>query len=99
MELAHKRSELEHSRDRFRSEGYDSPRGEFVNGALIGTIVSEILRGAMNSRNLNDALADGFRRRPPRGGGSFGGGLRLPSGRPPSMPKMPRGGFRTGGRF
>jgi hypothetical protein len=99
VELARKRAELEGSRDRFRSSGYDNPMGEFINGALIGTIISEILRGAMNSRNLNDALADGFRRRPPPGG-TFGGGFRLPrGGGRPSLPRMPRGGFRTGGRF
>jgi hypothetical protein len=98
VELARKRGELEQSRDRFRSAGYDNPRGEFVNGALIGTIIGEILRGAMNSRTLNDALADGFRRRQPPGG-TFGGGLRLPGGGRPPMPPMPKGGFRTGGRF
>ena len=60
----------------------------------------------MSSRNLNDALGKGFSvRKPPRGGGSFGGGLQIPeqSGRPgaPRRPSPPRGGggFRTGGRF
>ena len=97
--LARKRSELESSRDRFRSSGYDNPRGEFINGAIIGTIIGEILRGAANGRRLDDLLGEGYRERSPRPGGSFGGCLRFPGGGMPKPPSMPRGGFRTGGRF
>ena len=108
VELARKRTELESSRERFRSSGYDNPRGEFINGAIIGTIITEILRGATNSRRLDDVLGEGYRERSPRPGGSFGGGLRFPGGGgfslprgggTPKPPSMPRGGFRTGGRF
>ena len=109
VELARTRTELESSRDRFRSSGYDNPRGEFINGAVIGTIITEILRGATSGRRLDDALGEGYRERSPRPGGSFGGGLRFPGGGGFSLPKggggmprppsMPRGGFRTGGRF
>ena len=100
VDLARKRTELERSRDGFRSSGYDNPRGEFVNGAIIGSIITEILRGAMSGGSLDDALGKGYRRREPRAGGSFGGGLRFPrGGGMPKPPSMPRGGFRTGGKF
>ena len=108
VDLARKRVELEHSRDSFRTAGYDNPHGQFVNGAVIGSIITDILRGAMSGRGLDDALGQGYRQRSPRAGGSFGGGLRFPSGGGLSLPRgggmprppsMPRGGFRTGGRF
>lgn len=109
VELARKRAELEESRDSFHRSGYNNPRGQFANGALIGSIIQGVLQGAMTSKALNDALGKGFSvRKPPRGGGSFGGGIRFPSR--PSMPSRPSrptvsfpsrgsGGFRTGGRF
>ncbi len=103
VELARKRAELERSRDDFYQSGYNHPRGEFSDGVLIGSIIQGVLQGVMSSRNLNDAFGKGFSiPNPPRGGSSFGGGLKFPS-RPsrPSMPSPPRsrGGFRTGGRF
>ena len=35
VELAHKRAELEQSRDNFHRSGYNDPRGQFADGALI----------------------------------------------------------------
>jgi len=105
-ELARKRTELEQSRETFRREGYDDPRGRFSNGPDIGDIIGGMIGGMMTSRNLDDAFGRGWSK-PSRGSGStFGGGIRFPSGgswsRPssrPSAPSRPRGGFRTGGRF
>ncbi|MCW5772450.1 MAG: hypothetical protein KIT16_12490, partial [Rhodospirillaceae bacterium] len=106
VELARKRTDLEHSRESFRNAGYDHPHGEFINGAVIGSIITDVLRGATSGRSLDDALGKGYRQRAPRGGGSFGGGLRIPGGFSmprgggmPRPPSMPGGGFRTGGRF
>ncbi|MEP2743854.1 hypothetical protein [Bauldia litoralis] len=108
VELARKRAELETSRETFHRSGYNNPRGQFANGALIGSIITSVLNGAMSSKNLNDALGKGFSvRKPPRSSSSFGGGLRFPSSsgrsisRPsrPSAPRRSSGGFRTGGRF
>jgi hypothetical protein len=103
VELAKKRTELERTRDSFRTSGYNNPHGEFINGAVIGSILTEVLRGATSGRSLDDALRQGYRQRPPRTGDRFGGGLSFPGGggggvRLPSPPKS-RGGFRTGGGF
>ena len=92
VELASRRAELERSEESFRRGGYDDPFGEFQDGAIIGTVLEGILRGALSSRHLEEALGKGYRRRQPRSGGGFGGGLRLPSG------GRSGGGFRTGGR-
>jgi hypothetical protein len=97
---------LERSQGRFRLSGYGDPMGGFVNEDVIGAVLGGILGGAMSSRNLDEALNAGFRRRMPQPNGSFGGGLRLPRGggartaSPPSPPPMGGGGgFQTGGRF
>ena len=104
VEMAKKRTELERTRDSFRTSGYNNPRGEFINGAVIGSILTEVLRGATSGRSLDDALRQGYRQRPPRTGGRFGGGLSFPGsggGSRPRPPSPPRGGggFRTGGGF
>ncbi|TKT74878.1 hypothetical protein [Aquamicrobium sp. LC103] len=105
-ELARKRLELEQSRGHFRQRGYGDPLGEFTNGDVIGTVIGGILKGALSSRNLDDVLNEGFRRRMPRSPGGFGGGLRLPRGGSwgggislPQGRSSGGGGFRTGGRF
>ena len=105
-ELAARRTQLEQSRDHFRQSGFDDPRGQFANGDIIGTAIEAVIRGAMTSGALNRALRDGFSRRMPRAGGSFGGGLRSRRstiGRSRSSGSRSsgrsRGGFRTGGGF
>lgn len=107
-ELAARRTQLEQSRDHFRQSGFDDPRGQFANGDIIGTAIEAVVRGAMTSGALNRALRDGFSRRMPRAGGSFGGGLKSrrssPMGRSRSSGsrsggRSRGGGFRTGGGF
>lgn len=106
-ELGNKRIELERARGHFRQRGYGDPLGEFTNEDMIGTVIGGILKGALSSRNLEDVLNEGFRRRMPRSPGGFGGGLRLPRGgswgggmgMPPIRPPSGGDGFRTGGRF
>jgi chromosome segregation ATPase len=110
VELAEKRAELEHSRDRFYRSGYDDPIGGFSNGDMIGEVIGGILAGAIKSRQLDDLFDQGYRQRRRRSSGSLGGGIRFPSGpvrgpwtgggsiggpRGPSRP----GGFRTTGGF
>jgi chromosome segregation ATPase len=103
VDLARKRAELEQSEKNFRKSGYDDPFGEFLNGAVIGSILEGIIRGAANSRTLDEALGREYRRRAPRGSsrggmgggptGGFGGGIRLPGG----FPGFPGGGGRSSG--
>jgi len=92
-QVAKKRAELEQSRSRFHQADYDNPLGSFANGALIGTILGGILNGSHSSGTLDNVFNDGFRRRPPFGGGF--GGMRLPGG----GSQGGGGGFRTGGDF
>ncbi|WP_181701481.1 hypothetical protein [Chthonobacter albigriseus] len=103
LDLAGRRTELEHSGESFRKSGYDDPFGGFINEAVIGGVIEGIIRGALSSGKLEEALGDGFRRRSPRlDRGGFGGGLRIPS-MPRGGSQPPRssggGGFRTGGSF
>ncbi|CCV05972.1 hypothetical protein MESS2_190041 [Mesorhizobium metallidurans STM 2683] len=101
VDLARKRAELEQSLGQFHQRGYGDPMGGFTNGDVIGGVIGGILSGALRSRNLDDALNGGFRQRPPRLPGGFGGGLRLPRGGGGGLGRPPAGGggFRTGGRF
>jgi hypothetical protein len=103
VDIARKRSELQQSRDHFRKSGFDDPRGQFDNGDMIAAAVESIVRGVLHSGGLNKALRDGFSRRGPRAGSSFGGGIRTRrswgSGSGARSSGRSRGGFRTGGRF
>ena len=104
-ELAVKRTQLEQSRDHFRKSGFDDPRGQFSNGDLIAAAIEGVIRGALSSGGLNKTLRDGFSRRSPRAGGSFGGGLRTTrssrgfGGGFSGGGRMGGGGFKTGGGF
>jgi hypothetical protein len=102
IDLANKRVELERSRGTFRERGYQNPWGEFSSGVVIGSVIEGIIRGALSSRNLDDALGKEYRRRPrPRigGGGSWGGGGGRSGGGFRTGGGSGGGGFRTGGGF
>jgi hypothetical protein len=74
IDLAGKRSELEHSRDTFRERGYDRPNGSFSNGDTIGNLIGGIISGAITAAVLEGAFRDGYRRGESRRRGDFGGG-------------------------
>ena len=108
IDIANKRQELEHSRDTFRSNGYDRPNGSFSNGETIGNLIGGIISGAITAAVLEGAFRDGYRRGESRrrddfggghwggggswGGGSGGGGFGTGGG-------SGGGGFKTGGGF
>jgi hypothetical protein len=73
LELARRRAELERSQDGFRRSGYDDPMGGFVNDRMLGEIIGGIVGGALRSRDLEQAMRDGFGRRETRSSGGFGG--------------------------
>ncbi len=72
QDLAARRTEVERVRDRFRSSGYDHPNATFRNESEIGTILGQILEGAVRSGILWDLLRGGFGTRPSRGRPDFG---------------------------
>ncbi|MFN8829501.1 MAG: hypothetical protein ACK50Q_15870 [Labrys sp. (in: a-proteobacteria)] len=109
LELARRRTELERSQDGFRRSGYDDPMGGFVNDRMLGEIIGGIVGGVLRSRDLEQAMRDGFRRRETRSSGGFGGNWPGGSGGfgggfgggwgGGSSSGGGGGGFRTGGGF
>jgi chromosome segregation ATPase len=105
-EMARRRGELEGSRDRARTVGYDDPRGRFDGGnEIIGNVIGGILRGVVQGVVLDGVLRDNYRSPSPRadpdfggrqadswGGGWMGGGSR-------GSDDDGGGGWRTGGSF
>ena len=71
-EMADRRTEVEKVRERFRSSGFDHPNATFRNESEIGTVLGQILEGAIRSGILWDLLRGGFGTRPSRGRPDFG---------------------------
>lgn len=92
-EVARRRLEVEGTRDRFRSAGYDHPHATFGNDIDIGRVLSTILEGAVRSGILWDVIRGGFGTRPPRGQPGFGGSsFPFPFPLPGGGDRGPRGG-------
>jgi DNA repair exonuclease SbcCD ATPase subunit len=105
-------SKLEDVRQRFKEHRYDAVTSEFVNGALIAALFSQLLAGTLGVPGLWDALSKQHRHRQlgadpgfgsgrfPRGpspwGGGFGGGFGGGGGRGGGFGG---GGFGKGGGF
>ncbi len=70
--LAQRRIEVETTRERFRSAGYDHPHATFGNDTDIGRVLGQILEGAVRSGVLWDVIRGGFSTRTPRGRPDFG---------------------------
>jgi hypothetical protein len=98
-------AKLEEVRKRFKSHRYDAVSSEFVNSALIATLLTQLLAGSLGVPDIWDALTKQQRNRHLGADPHFGSG-RFPRG--PSPWRMPGGGggfpkggggFRTGGGF
>lgn len=106
---------LEEIRRRFKESRYDAVSSEFVNGALIATLLTQLLAGSVGIGDLWDALKKQQRNRQmadprfgsgrfPRGGNPWGGGW---GGGGPwggggfggKKGGFGGGGFKTGGGF
>jgi hypothetical protein len=92
-----RRADLEDVRRRFKERRYDQPGSTFPDRDLIGTLLTQLLSGAMTRDALWRVLERQNRYRPQRsdptfGSGGFGRGS--PWGRGGSLP---RGGFGSGG--
>ncbi|HET8696252.1 MAG TPA: hypothetical protein VFO94_02125, partial [Gammaproteobacteria bacterium] len=85
-------AKLEEVRQRFKEHRYDAVTSEFVNGALIATLFSQLLGGTLGVPGLWDALAKQHRHRQLGADPAFG------SGRFPRGPRPWGGGGFGGGR-
>jgi hypothetical protein len=97
---------LEEVRKRFKEQRYDAASSEFVNGALVATLLSQLLSGSLGTRDMWDALKKQQRHRALGADPVFGSG-RFPRGRGPGPwlggggggGGWPRGGGFGGGGF
>ncbi len=108
-------AKLEEIRKRFKESRYDAVSSEFVNGALIATLLTQLLAGALGTGDIWDALKKQQRNRQladprfgsgkfprggnPWGGGWGGGGWGGGGGGGRRGGGFGGGGFRTGGGF
>jgi hypothetical protein len=99
-------AKLEEIRKRFKDSRYDAVSSEFVNGALIAALLTQLLSGALGTGDIWDALKKQQRNRQladprfgsgkfPRGGNPWGGGW----GGGSSGGGRSGGGFGRGGGF
>ena len=88
-------TKLEDVRKRFKEHRFDAVSSEFVNGALIATLLSQLLSGSLGVPDVWDALKKQQRFRKLDADPRFGSG-RFP--RVPGPWHMP-GGFGRGGGF
>src|SRR5262249_53305545 len=84
---------LEDVRQKFKEHRYDAVTSEFVNGALIAALFSQLLAGTLGVPGLWDALSKQQRHRHLHSDPGFG------SGRFPRGPNPWGGGFGGGGGF
>ena len=95
--------ELTAIRQEFKRQRYDDVQSVFADGALVGVMLNEFLKGALSRDSLWRTLEQQQRRSRMRSDPVFGsGGLRRPSGgwqSGGSGGDFGGGGFRTGGDF
>jgi len=108
-------AKLEDLAKRFKDSRLDTPASEFVNSALIATLLTQLLAGSLGVPDVWDAITKQHRRRQladprfgsgrfprggnPWGGGWGGGGLGGGGGWPKGGGGFGGGGFRKGGGF
>lgn len=97
--------QLESLQIEFKRRQYDQPGHGFADGALVATVLANVLSGMLDRGALWKVLEQQRRFRPPRsdpgfGSGGFGRGSPWGGGHAPRGGRGPRGGgFRTGGKF
>jgi hypothetical protein len=84
-------AKLEEIRKRFKEHKYDAVTSEFVNGALIATLLTQLLAGSLGVGEIWDALTKQQRHR------NLGADPRFGSGRFPRGPGKPPWGGGWGG--
>lgn len=105
-QTAQRRGELEATRDRFRTSGYDRPGVTFNNESMLGNVIGGIIGGIVSSPELWRVILGGYHAPRHRsdggfggdwGGGSWGGGGG--GGSSGGFGGGGGGGFSTGGGF
>ena len=91
-------AKLEEIRKRFKEHRYDAVNSEFVNSALIATLLSQLLAGSLGVPDIWDALTKQQRYRKLSADPRFGSG-RFPRGPRPGGGFGKTGGFGKGGGF
>jgi hypothetical protein len=93
-------AKLEEVRKRFKEQRFDAVTSEFMNSALIATLLNQLLMGALGVPDLWDALSKQHRHRNLGADPMFGSG-RFPRGRGPWRGGRPGGGggWPRGGGF
>jgi DNA repair exonuclease SbcCD ATPase subunit len=92
-------TKLEEIRKRFKEHRFDAVSSEFVNSALIATLLAQLLAGRLGVPDIWDALTKQQRFRKLAADPGFGSG-RFPGVPGPwHMPGGGRGGFPRGGGF
>lgn len=89
-------AKLDEIRKRFKESRYDAVSSEFVNGALIATLLTQLLGGALGVGDTWDGLKKQHRKRPMHSDPRFGSG-RFPRGGNPWGGGWGGGGFGGGG--
>jgi hypothetical protein len=89
-------AKLDEIRKRFKESRYDAVSSEFVNGALIATLLTQLLAGALGVGDTWDGLKKQHRNRPMHSDPRFGSG-RFPRGGNPWGGGWGGGGFGGGG--
>jgi len=91
-------AKLDEIRKRFKESRYDAVSSEFVNGALIATLLTQLLAGALGVGDTWDGLKKQHRNRPMHSDPRFGSG-RFPRGGNPWGGGWGGGGWGGGGGF
>lgn len=89
---------LEDVRRRFKTERYDDPLSEFVDGALLAAVLRQFLSGAVGSGDVWNTIRRQQRTRRVQADRDFGS-LRFPRAPRHGPWRMPPGGFGHGGGF
>ncbi len=101
-EHAERAKRLEEVRSRFKARRYDAFSSEFINGALVATLLNQLLSGALPVPDLWEALVKQQRYRAMGANPAFGSG-GFPRGpgpwHRPGGGGFGGGGFHTGGGF
>jgi len=94
-------AQVEQLRGEYRRRGYQGDAWDFKDGAMVGLLIGEVLKGAMGQDGFWDRMGRHRRERDPWGGAAGGGSPwgGQSGGGGGGSGGFGGGGFRTGGGF